>query len=202
MSLAVLGLVLFLSSNKPAPVEESLTSAISGVTDAFQLPTTIPSPSVTIGPTPDTSILSSTDSSQMVIKTSKGNITVALFNKESPKMVENFYKKALNGFYNNKVFHRVEDWVIQGGDPKSNGTGGGKIPSEFNDKPFLEGSLGMARGSEREFTNDSQFFITKSASSWLDGDYANFGIVTEGINVVKNIKIGDKILGVELISNN
>lgn len=197
MSTAVLGLVLFINSNKPAPTEETLSEA-NRVTDAFQPPTITHSATETPAPTPDTSILSSTDSSRMVIKTNKGSITISLFNKESPKMVENFYVKAVSGFYSNKIFHRVENWVIQGGDPKGNGTGGGKIPSEFNDKPFVEGSLGMARGGDREFTNDSQFFITKSEASWLNGDYANFGVVTEGMDVVKKIQIGDKILGIEM----
>lgn len=133
-----------------------------------------------------------------VIKTSKGDITLTLYGKDAPKTVENFMKKAQSGFYNNLTFHRVEDWVIQGGDPLGNGTGGGTMPTELNQKPFVIGSLGVARGGDIQVSNDAQFFITKNDASWLNGQYTNFGIVTGGMDVVGKIEIGDKILGVEI----
>jgi len=56
--------------------------------------------------------------------------------------------KATSGFYDGKTFHRVEDWVVQGGDPDGTGRGGGKMPSELNDLPFSKGSVGIARGGD------------------------------------------------------
>ena len=130
------------------------------------------------------------------IKTSKGNIRVTLYGKEAPKTVRNFLDKIKSDYYNGLTFHRVEDWVIQGGDPKGNGTGGGLIATEPNTLPFVEGSLGVARGSDPRISNDSQFFITKSEASHLNQQYTNFGMVESGMNVVNNMEIGDKILGI------
>ncbi len=132
------------------------------------------------------------------IKTSKGSIKLTLFGKDAPNTVKNFLNKAQSGFYNNLTFHRVEDWVIQGGDPKGNGTGGGLMQTEMNQLPFVEGSLGVARGSDIRISNDSQFFITKNEASHLNGQYTNFGQVTEGMSVVNNIRIGDKIFSITI----
>ncbi|MDP3726822.1 MAG: peptidylprolyl isomerase [bacterium] len=132
----------------------------------------------------------------VVLKTSKGDIELTLFLQDAPNSVKNFTDKARNGFYQNLTFHRVEDWVIQGGDPKGNGTGGERMPTELNQRPFVTGSLGIARGQDISFSNDSQFFITKKEASWLNGQYTNFGMVTKGMDVVEKIEIGDKILGI------
>jgi peptidyl-prolyl cis-trans isomerase B (cyclophilin B) len=136
------------------------------------------------------------------IKTSKGNIEVILFGKEAQKTVANFITKSKIGYYKNLLFHRVEDWVIQGGDPTGSGTGGNAIQTELNSLPFVTGSLGMAASSQMQMgqgvriSNDSQFFIVKQDADWLNGQYTNFGIVTEGMDVVNKIKTGDKILGI------
>ena len=131
------------------------------------------------------------------IKTTKGTITLTLYPDVAPKTVSNFVTKAQSGFYKNLTFHRVETWVIQGGDPKGDGTGGGNMPVEFNSKPFVKGSLGVARTlTNNQVQNDSQFFITKSDASWLNGQYTNFGIVTNGIDVVNKIQVNDKILSI------
>lgn len=132
------------------------------------------------------------------IKTSKGTITATIFGKDAPRTVKNFLTKSKSGFYNNLTFHRVEDWVVQGGDPKGNGTGGGLMQTEINALPFVEGSLGIARGADIRVSNDSQFFITKSEAPHLNQQYTNFGIVTEGMEVVNSMKIGDKILSITL----
>lgn len=84
----------------------------------------------------------------VVLKTSKGDIELTLFLQDAPNSVKNFTDKARNGFYQNLTFHRVEDWVIQGGDPKGNGTGGERMPTELNQRPFVTGSLGIARGQD------------------------------------------------------
>lgn len=137
-------------------------------------------------------------SATATIKTAKGDIILTLYGKDAPHTVQNFIDKAKSGFYNGLTFHRVEDWVIQGGDPQGNGTGGGKMPTELNDKPFVQGSLGVARGGDISVSNDSQFFITKSDASWLNNQYTNFGIVTEGMDVVNKIAIGDKIQSITI----
>lgn len=134
--------------------------------------------------------------SQATISTSKGDITVELFATEAAKTVDNFAHKAKSGFYKGLIFHRVEDWVVQGGDPLGNGTGGGQMATETNNEPFVTGSLGVARGSDINVSNDSQFFITKSDASWLNNQYTNFGKVISGMSVVNKLQIGDKILGI------
>jgi peptidyl-prolyl cis-trans isomerase B (cyclophilin B) len=132
------------------------------------------------------------------IRTSKGNITITLFGKDAPNTVKNFLEKAKSNYYKNLTFHRVEDWVIQGGDPKGNGTGGGMMQTEMNSIPFTTGSLGVARGGDINVSNASQFFITKTDSPHLNQQYTNFGEVTEGMDVVNKIQIGDKILGITI----
>src|SRR5690606_35868590 len=70
------------------------------------------------------------------VETSKGVIEMQLFPDDAPNTVANFGEKAKSGFYDNLTFHRVEDWVVQGGDPLGNGTGGGDMKTELNEKPF------------------------------------------------------------------
>lgn len=138
------------------------------------------------------------------IKTSKGLITVSLYNDVAKGAVKNFVTKANAGFYRGLTFHRVEDWVIQGGDPKGNGTGGGVVQTELTGKSFTAGALGYAASSNMQvgqgarISNDSQFFIVKTDSPWLDPTYTNFGMVTAGMDVVSKIQIGDKILEITI----
>jgi peptidyl-prolyl cis-trans isomerase B (cyclophilin B) len=140
----------------------------------------------------------SENTTKATIKTSKGDIVISFFNDVAPNTVKNFATKSQSGFYNNLTFHRVEDWVIQGGDPSGNGTGGGSKPVEFNKKPFVTGAVGVASRGDGRTENDAQFFITKSDATWLNGQYTNFGQVTEGMDVVNKIAIGDKIISVTL----
>jgi cyclophilin family peptidyl-prolyl cis-trans isomerase len=127
-----------------------------------------------------------------------GSFTIQLFRDAAPKTVANFEQKARAGFYNGLIFHRVEDWVVQGGDPKGNGTGGGTMPSEYNDRPFLAGAVGVARGPDKRINNDAQFFICKRPAEWLNREYTNFGQVTAGMDVVQAIRVGDKIKRITL----
>jgi cyclophilin family peptidyl-prolyl cis-trans isomerase len=132
----------------------------------------------------------------MVIDTTRGKIVAKLYTEEEANVdgtIANFEEKAKAGYFNGLTFHRVEDWVVQGGDPLGTGTGGGDMPSEYNMVPFGAGALGVARGQDPAINNDSQFFITKTAAGWLDGQYTNWGQVTEGMDVVNSIAIGDKI---------
>jgi len=122
-----------------------------------------------------------------------GSFTFTLRADKAPNTVERFAGKARSGFYDNLTFHRVEDWVVQGGDPKGTGTGGERVPSEYNDLSFKLGAAGIARGQDPAFNNDSQFFVVKKDSTFLDKQYTNFGQVTAGMDVVAGIKIGDRI---------
>ena len=103
-----------------------------------------------------------------VIKTDKGDIKVRLFPEEAPKAVENFVTHAENGYYDGLIFHRViKDFMIQGGDPRGNGTGGesiwgGSFSDEFDPELHnLRGALSMANSGPN--TNGSQFFIVQAS---------------------------------------
>lgn len=135
----------------------------------------------------------------VAIKTKDGEIVLKLYSDVAPKTTANFISKAESGFYKNLTFHRViPGFMAQGGDPLGNGTGGGNIKSEINNIPFVRGTIGLARGGDREISNDSQFFIcfTTEGCQHLTGDYVNFGEVVSGLDVLDKIKIGDKILDV------
>jgi peptidyl-prolyl cis-trans isomerase B (cyclophilin B) len=122
-----------------------------------------------------------------------GSFTIALRADKAPQTVARFADKARSGFYNNLLFHRVEDWVVQGGDPQGTGRGGENVPSEYNDLSFKLGAAGIARGPDPAINNGSQFFVVKKDSTFLDKQYTNFGQVTSGMDVVQKIAIGDKI---------
>lgn len=139
-----------------------------------------------------------TASATAVITTEKGEITMVLYGEDAPYTVANFIKKSKDGFYNGLKFHRVEDWVVQGGDPLGTGTGGGNMPVEFNNKPFVIGSLGIASRGDGQVQNDAQFFVTKKDSSFLNGQYTNFGMVTEGMDVIEQLEIGDIITSIAI----
>lgn len=142
----------------------------------------------------------------LVIRTVRGPITVELFDEQTPITAGNFLLLAEKGFYNGLTFHRVvPGFVIQGGDPKGNGSGGPNftIPDEVGKGPTLDrGILSMAK-SDAPNTAGSQFFIiTGNAErvSYLNADFTAFGKVTEGMSVVEKIKKGDKIEKIEVKS--
>lgn len=135
------------------------------------------------------------------IETDKGIIKFELFEKEAPVTTRNFIELAQGGFYNGLTFHRVEPgFVIQGGDPKGDGTGGsGKtIPLEI--APSLthkKGAVGMARSRDPNSAS-SQFYIVLADAKFLDGQYAVFGQITEGQDIVEKIAVGDKMLKITI----
>ena len=133
-----------------------------------------------------------------IIATNAGQFTIVLDSQAAPKTVENFVQKARSDYYKGLTFHRVEDWVTQGGDPKGNGTGGGDQKTELSDKNFAEGSVGVARGGDINISNDSQFFICTKDCSFLNKQYTYFGKVTTGMDIVKQIKVGDKIQSIQI----
>ena len=127
--------------------------------------------------------------STAVMTTSEGTIELELFGDDAPKTVENFTKLAGEGYYDGLIFHRViPDFMIQGGCPRGDGTGGPgySFEDEFNDHPVARGYLAMANAGPN--TNGSQFFIvTTDAAPWLDGKHTVFGRVTSGMDVVDRI---------------
>ena len=126
-----------------------------------------------------------------IIKTCRGDIHIEFFDQDAPKTVDNFVKLARCGFYNGLKFHRViSNFVIQGGCPNGNGTGGPgyTIPCEINSNKHLAGSLSMAHRGKN--TGGSQFFICHSPQPHLDGVHTVFG-KTGDMQVVKAIRAGD-----------
>lgn len=124
-----------------------------------------------------------------VIKTNKGEVAIEIF-PDVPQTASNFLLLAANGFYDGLKFHRVEDWVIQGGDPLGNGTGGPGYT--FADEPvtreYKKGIVAMANAGPN--TNGSQFFILKQDYP-LAPNYTIFGAVIAGQDIVDKISVGD-----------
>ncbi len=136
------------------------------------------------------------DSIKVVMKTTKGNITLMLFSEKAPGSVANFIDLCKSDFYDNKVFHRVvPNFVIQAGCPRGDGYGSMDytIRSELDQNYFsTSGLIGMAHAGNN--TEGTQFFITHSPTPHLNGEYTIFGKVIEGMDVVHNIQVGDKII--------
>lgn len=129
------------------------------------------------------------------IKTNKGDMKFNLYDDLAPKTVENFVTHAKNGYYDGLIFHRViKDFMIQGGDPTGTGMGGSEenIKGEFaangveNPLSHERGVISMAR-SRKYDSASSQFFICHADAKYLDGQYAAFGKVIEGMDVVDAI---------------
>ncbi|MBW6451270.1 MAG: peptidylprolyl isomerase [DPANN group archaeon] len=131
-----------------------------------------------------------------VIETDKGTIKFELFEDGAPITTANFIKLAESGFYDGLTFHRVEKgFVVQGGDPKGNGQGGSSENIQLEINPELrhvKGALGMARSQDLNSAS-SQFYFTLEAAHFLDDNYAVFGLVTEGMDVVSSLVVGDKM---------
>jgi cyclophilin family peptidyl-prolyl cis-trans isomerase len=125
-----------------------------------------------------------------------GTITIALRPDKAPKTVTNFANVANSGCYDGLTFHRVElqpPFVIQGGDPLGNGSGGGTQPAEYNDLPFVKGAVGIARGQDKAINNSFQFFVCIGQCLFLNNEYTNFGLVTDGQSIADAVRVGDKI---------
>lgn len=144
--------------------------------------------------------------SKAIISTEKGDMTVSFYDADAPNTVANFKKLAASGYYNGITFHRViPDFVIQGGDPTGTGAGGPgyKIDCEltggnqFHDR----GVLSMAHAGRN--TGGSQFFIchSRTNTAHLDRNHTCFGKVIENVDVVDDIRQGDKILTITILED-
>ncbi len=132
------------------------------------------------------------------IYTEKGNMKVEFYDDDAPGTVANFVKLSKEGFYDGLTFHRViPDFVIQGGCPKGDGTGGPgysiKCETSGNKQYHDRGVLSMAHAGKD--TGGSQFFIchSRNNTAHLDGVHTCFGKVTEGLEVIDAVRQGDKI---------
>jgi cyclophilin family peptidyl-prolyl cis-trans isomerase/HEAT repeat protein len=136
-----------------------------------------------------------------VIKTTRGDVTIAFDRRAAPRTVKNFVELARAGRYNNTPFHRVvPDFVSQGGDPRGDGSGGPgyTIPCENSDLSFERGAVGMAHAGKD--TGGSQFFFTHSHQPHLDGRYTRFATITEGLSVMDSLQRDDVALSVDFTS--
>lgn len=136
---------------------------------------------------------------EAVIRVEKGPVTIRLLGGDAPVHVRNFVELASKGFYNGLRIHRVvPNFVIQGGDPRGDGWGGGDrlLPDQFNRRPYVRGAIGMPTAGKD--SGGSQFFITMSRQPHLDGNYTVFGEVIAGMENADNTELGDRILAVDV----
>ncbi len=144
---------------------------------------------------PDDMKLDPNKSYVTTIETVKGTIKAELYPKLAPKHVNSFAFLACQAYFDGLTFHRYEPgFVIQGGDPAGNGTGGPgyRLPAEFNATKHTPGILSMARTQDPNSAG-SQFFIMLGSAPNLDNQYSVFGKVIEGMDVVNQIRAGDKM---------
>lgn len=136
-----------------------------------------------------------------IIETEKGTIKIKLFPEDMPVTTKNFTDLVNRKFYDGLTFWRVDNWVVQGGDPKGDGTGGSEktIKLEINKKQTWNkaGLVGMARSQDPDSAS-SQFYIVTQPAEWLNNQYALFGDVVEGMEVVRQLKVGDKMKTVRM----
>jgi len=138
--------------------------------------------------------------SQVRITTNRGDIVFTLFPDDAPLHTAAFIKLAEAGFYDGLTFHRVEPgFVVQGGDPKGDGTGGPgyKLKAEFNARPHVRGTVAMARASQPDSAG-SQFYICLDDARFLDRQYTVFGQMTDGFDALDAIKRGDSMTSVRI----
>lgn len=130
------------------------------------------------------------------VETDKGSFVFELYTEKAPITTANFIQLANTGFYDGLTFHRYEPgFVIQGGDPKGDGTGGSGKTIKLEIHPELRhnrGAVAMARSMDPDSAS-SQFYITLDEAHFLDDKYAVFGKVVEGMDVVMQLRAGDKI---------
>ncbi len=131
--------------------------------------------------------------SQVRITTNKGDIVFTFFPDDAPMHSAAFIKLVEAGFYDGLTFHRVEPgFVVQGGDPDGNGTGGPgyRLKAEFSDRPHLRGTVAMARSSDPNSAG-SQFYICLDDARFLDKNYTVFGQMSDGFETLDAIRRGD-----------
>lgn len=192
ITLAVAGLVIILFAifvfMKQDSSEKTSTSTPAPSLSALQSPSTS---SKKYDSAAQTLKKEEIEGKKVRVRTEKGDIVIELF-ADAPKAASNFIFLASNGFYDSLTFHRREEgFVIQGGDPKGDGTGGPgyKFEDETVNRDYLRGIVAMANAGPN--TNGSQFFIMLKDNFTLPKNYTIFGKVLEGMEVVDLIVVGD-----------
>ena len=138
-----------------------------------------------------------------VVTTDKGTVVIEFYPDAAPIAVENFIKLINQKFYDGLTFHRrVDEFVVQGGCPNGDGTGGPgwNITDEYtnpNQRPHLRGTVAMARTQEPN-SSGSQFYICFKPQPYLDGNYTTFGGVIQGMDVVDRLQVGDVMTKIRL----
>jgi peptidyl-prolyl cis-trans isomerase B (cyclophilin B) len=138
-------------------------------------------------------LLEKARTSKARIATSKGDIVFTFYPDDAPQHCAAFIKLTEAGFYDGLTFHRVEPgFVIQGGDPSGNGTGGPgyKLKAEFNARPHVRGTVAMARSASPDSAG-SQFYVCLDDARFLDRQYTVFGQMTDGFDALDAIRAGD-----------
>jgi peptidyl-prolyl cis-trans isomerase B (cyclophilin B) len=133
------------------------------------------------------------EASRIRVATTKGDLLLKLLPQDAPMHCAAFLKLVKGGFYDGLTFHRVEPgFVVQGGDPKGDGTGGPgyRLKAEFNARPHRRGTLAMARASDPDSAG-SQFYICLADARFLDGQYTVFGELISGFETLDAIRRGD-----------
>ena len=188
------GIFYFQSRKVTAPTtssDKTVTPTPAPTPAPAQTPTPAPTPAATPTASAPTAAQIAAVPAKAVatVDTSMGSFQVTLDGKSAPQTVANFINLAKSGFYNNLTFHRiVVGFVIQGGDPSGDGTGGPgyTIPAEIKLK-HTRGAIGMASTAAKGPSSGSQFFIDLQDLPSLDGNYTAFGYVTSGMDVVDKI---------------
>ena len=140
---------------------------------------------------------------RIAIETNRGKMELELYAQHAPKTVNNFLFLTKEGFYDGVIFHRViDDFMIQGGDPTGTGMGGPgyRFEDEFEGNPLVHDKAVISMANAGPGTNGSQFFITHSPQPHLNGSHTVFGKVIEGKEVVDQIRKGDKMEKVTIVS--
>ncbi|HET7815683.1 MAG TPA: peptidylprolyl isomerase [Candidatus Baltobacteraceae bacterium] len=138
--------------------------------------------------------------SKVRLTTNKGDIVFTFYPDDAPLHSAAFIKLAEDGFYDNLKFHRVEPgFVVQGGDPDGNGTGGPgyQLKAEFSKRPHIRGTVAMARASSPNSAG-SQFYICLDDARFLDNQYTVFGQMTDGFEALDAIRVGDTMTKVSV----
>jgi cyclophilin family peptidyl-prolyl cis-trans isomerase len=152
--------------------------------------------------TPPATIIDPSKKYTATVHTSRGDFVISFVDpKVAPQTVNNFVVNAQEHYYDGLTFHRVvPGFVVQGGDPLGNGTGGPnyKLPDESNASQWPRGTLGMA--SSAAGVSGSQFFITLGDAPFLatNGVYNHFGQVTSGMDVIDSIRVGDRMTSIDI----
>jgi peptidyl-prolyl cis-trans isomerase B (cyclophilin B) len=170
------------------------TAAVQSPTPSAQ-PTATATAAVSILSSPRQSTATPVPDKYLVIETEKGRVVARLRTAAAEgvaRSVEGFAEKVESGFFDGQQFHRVEEWMVQGGDPH----GTSRVTAEYNNIPFGPGSLALPHGVDPAHNSDTQLIIFKSTTSALDKEYTNLGQVIEGMDVVNKLVQGDKMVKV------